>query len=913
MELKEAHLEAYRLSRPAESSSRYKKLLQLLDNLLLYTRRHQSGCLPPINMSEDIGKDAFTDLMSHPTTSSTRRRPDHGSWDQHLINIPKTRGRGLKNLEGESFPNWKWRSTTPPSQPQRDAETMSPLDIIVGDDAFSAYCKFAEVISKLDAARLQEPLLVGPKEDAVEIKVISKIEVTELVVEIKNLQKEQLQKIANYQQRVDHARAIVNTIENKIEKKLRTVLVKNGEMPFSKEMDWENETEDGAEGKRYAFKHGLEKEIEAAQLKLKEFESEQEHWLQFEKVMMSQLYHGLTSYALNNRKSPVTSLFMEFRPFTEAISGIELIWGVEQAYQWIATKSNLCGIADVTRSKKTESDGSSSPIPSNRSSSSTQTSIGSPIWEKSNVKFCGALIHHRNRTPTSKQLTLLNLLVPPRARMKMSSSRVGSAESRLRREAHLTSCEASSSFKHLIAKTTSTSPPTLIPISHLSTNMATTVFPYLPADELKKAEEESTARELSWLLDSLQDTLVSLKSGLEDCYALLAPIEPGSTLVISSPRSESIKGHITRVGTRIVKGTLHLRLRTHAPLHLSISQTHPLILPHLSHLRTLLNQALDCVDITRWTGDRHSGPFISSQLRLLHSILLEALSLLKGPSLLTPANPSPTTLELPPITSIPPWNETVPDPETFSPPLPSTLSLHLQPTSSSLLLTIRVLESTAVPPSTFNKFALAIGAQRRLEHDEMDEVFTYGGEEVRVREKVRVESSADPTLLVLGAKLGGFGEGLSSWTGGPFSGLDAYHYPKDTFRARCRHVIFGSFLVAKLVVPDSAWSRFNDILPRRSDRSSLLGRLAQPHLALCLKLVQGHLRALAIIPRCSNSRFGDITDLDPKALIQIALYMSQEIEVYNSDIQLSAAVRDTVRCRTPGKFDSLGGSLPLLL
>jgi hypothetical protein len=36
----------------------------------------------------------------------------------------------------------------------------------------------------------------------------------------------------------------------------------------------------------------------------------------------------------------------------------------------------------------------------------------------------------------------------------------------------------------------------------------------------------------------------------------------------------------------------------------------------------------------------------------------------------------------------------------------------------------------------------------------MDEVFVYRGEEVRVREKVRVEGSADPSLLSLGAKLG---------------------------------------------------------------------------------------------------------------------------------------------------------------
>ena len=36
----------------------------------------------------------------------------------------------------------------------------------------------------------------------------------------------------------------------------------------------------------------------------------------------------------------------------------------------------------------------------------------------------------------------------------------------------------------------------------------------------------------------------------------------------------------------------------------------------------------------------------------------------------------------------------------------------------------------------------------------MDEVFSYRGEEVRVREKMRVEGSADPSLLSLGVKLG---------------------------------------------------------------------------------------------------------------------------------------------------------------
>lgn len=62
------------------------------------------------------------------------------------------------------------------------------------------------------------------------------------------------------------------------------------------------------------------------------------------------------------------------------------------------------------------------------------------------------------------------------------------------------------------------------------------------------------ARELAWLLDHLQETLASFKEGLEECRVLLAPTEPGSTLAMSSIRSEVVKGYITRVGTLVVKG-----------------------------------------------------------------------------------------------------------------------------------------------------------------------------------------------------------------------------------------------------------------------------------------------------------------------------------------------------------------------
>lgn len=62
------------------------------------------------------------------------------------------------------------------------------------------------------------------------------------------------------------------------------------------------------------------------------------------------------------------------------------------------------------------------------------------------------------------------------------------------------------------------------------------------------------ARELDWIVNETLEVCRDLKHGIEDCYALLAPIDPGSTLVMSTPRNEKVKGTLTRVGTRIVKG-----------------------------------------------------------------------------------------------------------------------------------------------------------------------------------------------------------------------------------------------------------------------------------------------------------------------------------------------------------------------
>lgn len=64
----------------------------------------------------------------------------------------------------------------------------------------------------------------------------------------------------------------------------------------------------------------------------------------------------------------------------------------------------------------------------------------------------------------------------------------------------------------------------------------------------------SQARELEWIVVETHAILKDIRHGLQDCYALLAPIDPGSTLVMSTQRNERVKGTVTRVGTRIIKG-----------------------------------------------------------------------------------------------------------------------------------------------------------------------------------------------------------------------------------------------------------------------------------------------------------------------------------------------------------------------
>ncbi|KAL2121707.1 hypothetical protein VTJ04DRAFT_2162 [Mycothermus thermophilus] len=285
--------------------------------------------------------------------------------------------------------------------------------------------------------------------------------------------------------------------------------------------------------------------------------------------------------------------------------------------------------------------------------------------------------------------------------------------------------------------------------------MAVEIWPHVAPDELKAAVDAAEKRELDWLVDELHETLINLKHGLEDCYALLAPIDHGNTLVLSTPRNEIVKGTITRVGTRIVRGTIHLRMRTLPHQTLTINPDHPIHLAPLTTLHSLLNHSIDLLTLTLAYSYPSSGSspaptsttttskrsphlptdlpppqFLSAQLRLLAQSLAEASAQLKGPSSTTTTGASGGISS---TGNDPTWTTRSAAPSHFTPPLAQphpgsthpALSFHLSVQDASLVLWLRTLEPADAPLNFGTKLALAIGTARRLEHDEAERVFGY--------------------------------------------------------------------------------------------------------------------------------------------------------------------------------------------
>ncbi|KAI9891363.1 MAG: hypothetical protein M1814_002876 [Vezdaea aestivalis] len=283
--------------------------------------------------------------------------------------------------------------------------------------------------------------------------------------------------------------------------------------------------------------------------------------------------------------------------------------------------------------------------------------------------------------------------------------------------------------------------------------MSTAAWPPLSAPDLRAAEEASLANELRWLLSSLQTTLKSLSSGLDESLALLQSSSP-STLPLSTPRSETLKGTITRLGPLVTKAsiTLHLTSLPTTPYTLALpASAPPFPLQALSTAATRLRECLDVVDVSRWGGDATSAPFIAGQLRLLQEHVAEAKGALTGPVGGREAEREAKV-----------WLRESIEPDAFEPALPSNLALHVHVVDASVVVTVRTVADVeaggAAAGLGLGSFgfregvARALGVGRKAEHDEAEEVVEWRGKEVRVREKVRVESQ-DPSLMAALAKL----------------------------------------------------------------------------------------------------------------------------------------------------------------
>ena len=230
---------------------------------------------------------------------------------------------------------------------------------------------------------------------------------------------------------------------------------------------------------------------------------------------------------------------------------------------------------------------------------------------------------------------------------------------------------------------------------------------------------------------------------------------------------------------------IHLRLQTLAPntprTHANSSpstrltfapsaNTPDLIIPQLQAVKSLINDSLDIIDVSRWTGQSTDASFISGQLKLLNDHLSEAREFLKGPV--------PGT-DLRHIPGAEWWNSSVADEVLGLSAAPYDLSLHFSVQDANLVLTVRTLEPAPAPspqspatPSADTSFSISgFSLRNRIlglgpkppHHDEMGETFPWRQDAyVHVREKVRVESG-DPSLMSVAAKLSALQHEVARW------------------------------------------------------------------------------------------------------------------------------------------------------
>ncbi|KAF3314936.1 hypothetical protein TWF173_004158 [Orbilia oligospora] len=320
------------------------------------------------------------------------------------------------------------------------------------------------------------------------------------------------------------------------------------------------------------------------------------------------------------------------------------------------------------------------------------------------------------------------------------------------------------------------------------------VYPKVSPEVLEREVQDATLRELAWLITEIQESLLSLRSGLEECLSLLAPSQPGSTLVLSTSRSEGLKGFVTRVGSAIVKGDMQVKMhglpntkglgyyRLQLASPPSDSTSNPSFhLPQLTDCRNFVHSALttlpssSSVEIHKSLGLESKtstamidSKLLSSQLDSLLSDIQSARQILK----------STQKSNLFPYHTV--------DSSIFDPQLPENLALDITIQDAAIVTELRLLENTS-PAAYTGLTALSMNIDQHLSNFNFrekiagafkgrkgygnsgagatgasgeEETCMYKGTEVRVKERIRVESQ-DPSLMSVVAKLGALEHNLA--------------------------------------------------------------------------------------------------------------------------------------------------------
>ncbi|KAK9252169.1 RAVE subunit 2/Rogdi [Lipomyces tetrasporus] len=213
--------------------------------------------------------------------------------------------------------------------------------------------------------------------------------------------------------------------------------------------------------------------------------------------------------------------------------------------------------------------------------------------------------------------------------------------------------------------------------------MTTAVYPIQDLSAALNEEHKVSILELAWLLNDLSTTITSLADGLEECLALLRSDQPGSTLVLSSNRSEALKGFVLRVGQNIVKADIHLKLSSlNKGQVCSLSLAEGKVIP-LAQLGDCANFLTVCLRVIK-EMDFVEPALVLSQLRKLLSNIRYAHISIRNVS---PAFQFPyTTIE----------------PNVFTPEIPETVAVDLIISESGVIADVRTLTPIDPPAASGN-------------------------------------------------------------------------------------------------------------------------------------------------------------------------------------------------------------------